>query len=239
MNSNRNTATIVGVLYILGTAAGVLSVVFTMPIFSAPGYLSGILENQNQIIIGALCVLTMGLALAMIPVVIYPIFKQYNQPLALGYVVFRGGLETFTYIVIVICWLVLIPLSQQYAKAGTVDAASFHALGVVIRKAADISANLTAIVFPLGAMMLYYFLYQSRLIPRWLSTWGMIGVGLHIVSTGLLGLFNLIDSTSVIQTASNLPIFLQEMVMAVWLIAKGFNPSAVAAEPGAPAFAAR
>jgi Domain of unknown function (DUF4386) len=76
-------------------------------------------------------------------------------------------------------------------------------------------------------MMLYYVFYQSRLIPRWLSVWGAIGVTLHFVGTGLSGMFGLTDQFSTIQVIVNLPIFLQEMVMAVWLIVRGFNPAAI------------
>ena len=107
-----------------------------------------------------------------------------------------------------------------------------QALGNLLQKAAEISSNLTAIIFPLGAMMFYFVLYQSKLIPRWLSVWGFLAVILHLVSTGLLGMFNLVDQMSTIQTVLNLPIFLQEMVMAVWLIVRGFDASAIASEHG-------
>jgi len=91
MDSNRKTATIVGVLFIIGTVAGVLSVVFAGSILSDPNYLIKISENQNQFVLGALCVLTMGFSLAMVPVMMFPIFRKYNEALALGSVVFRGG----------------------------------------------------------------------------------------------------------------------------------------------------
>ena len=75
--------------------------------------------NEIQIIAGALFVLIMGFALAMVPVMMFPILKKYNEALALGYVVFRGALETVMYIVLAISWLFLIPVSQEYVKAGT------------------------------------------------------------------------------------------------------------------------
>jgi hypothetical protein len=228
MSTSRKTAIIVGVLFIIGTLAGVLSVVLTSSILNGPDVLAAVAADENQVIMAALLVLTMGLALAMVPVVIFPILKQHNEVLALGYVVFRGALETFTQLVIVIAWLLLIPLSQAFVGAGAADASSFQALGALSLKAAEIGASLGAIVFPLGAAMLYAVLYQSKLIPRWLSVWGLIGVALMFVSTGLAGVFGLTPQMSAIQMAANLPIFLQEMVMAVWLIVKGFNAAAIA-----------
>ena len=228
MSTSRKTAAIVGVLFIIGTLAGVLSVVLTSSILNGPDVLAAVAANENQVIIAALLVLTMGLVLAMVPVVIFPVLKQHNEVLALGYVVFRGALETFTYMVVVIAWLLLIPLSQAFVAAGAAGAASFQALGALSLKAAEIGASLTAIVFPLGAAMLYAVLYQSKLIPRWLSVWGLIAVALNFVSTGLAGVFGLTPQMSALQMVTNLPIFLQEMVMAAWLIVKGFNASAIA-----------
>ena len=70
--------------------------------------------------------------------------------------------------------------------------------------------------------MFYWLLFQSKLIPRWLSIWGLIGIVLHF-ATGLLMLFKLQLETSTLNTIMNFPIFLQEMVIAIWLIVKGFN----------------
>jgi hypothetical protein len=226
MNTNRKTATIVGVLFIIGTVAGVLSVVVTGPILGDRDYLDIISADANPIIIGALLVLTMGFALAMVPVVIWPILKEYNQVLALGYVVFRGGLETVTYMTTAISWLLLIPFSEQYATAGTPADLYLHTMGRTLVEAAEISGTMTAIVFPLGAIMLYVVFYQSKLIPRWLTIWGLIGVALHLIFTGLAGMFTLTGSLPTIFMVLNIPILVQEMVMAVWLIVKGFNPSA-------------
>ncbi len=90
MDSYRKTAIIVGVLFIIGTVAGVLSVL-TRPFLDDTDYLIKVSENENQMIIGTLLVLIMGIALAMVPVFMFPIFKKHNEALALGYVVFRGG----------------------------------------------------------------------------------------------------------------------------------------------------
>ena len=116
MNS-RKTAITVGMLYIIGTVAGILSLVFTGPILESQDYLVQISMNPNQIVLGALFVLTMGLGLAMVPVVMFPILKNYNRVLALGYVLFRGALEDIIYIVFVIGWLSLPLISQEFIKA--------------------------------------------------------------------------------------------------------------------------
>ena len=223
MNSSRKIAILVGVLFLIGTVAGVLSVVFTGPILGAPDYLSKVAASKNQLIIGALLVLLMGFALAMVPVMMFPIFKKHNEVLALGSVVFRGVLEAVTYIAIVISWLLLLTLSQEYVKAGAPDASYFQSLGTLLLEAVNWINQILAIVFSLGALMIYYLFYQSKLIPRWLSAWGLIGAILYL-ATPLLGMFG--SGLEILMA----PLALQEIVLAIWLIAKGFNQSAIAYE---------
>lgn len=177
-------------------------------------------------ILGSLLVLVMGFVLAFVPVLMFPVFKKRNEFVALGYLIFRGALETVTYLAGVVGWLLLVALSRASLQAGPANAASFELLGNFLLKEAEISSQLTAIVFPLGALLFYFGLFQHRLIPRWLSVWGILAVLVHLVSTGILGMFAMIDPMSPIQFLLNFPILLQEMVMAVWLVVKGFNASA-------------
>lgn len=152
--------------------------------------------------------------------------------MALGYVVFRGGLETVNYIASAISSLLLVPLSQAYLQAGAPEASTFQVLGAPLLKAGETSSTLTEIVFPLGALMFYYVLYQARLIPRWISGWGLVAA-VPFFAAGLLHLFGLTTTWSTIQIVLVLPIAPQEMVLAGWLIVKGFNPSEIASLPAA------
>lgn len=222
MNSSKSIARIVGALFIFGTFSGVLSVVFAGSILSDPNYLILVSAN-NKIIIGALFVVLMGLALAMVPVMMFPIFKQYNETLALGAVIFRGALEAIIYIIMVISWLLLLTVSQEYVKAGSPDASHFQTLGTVLLKASDQINAILEIVFSLGSLMIYYLFYKSKLIPRWMSVWGLLGSVLYLAE-GFLHLFSLNFSILMI------PLALLEMVLAIWLIVKGFNNPPIVSE---------
>jgi hypothetical protein len=223
MNHDRNTAKIVGALYIVGTVTGIFSAVCTQSIFTAPDLLSQAAAQRNQLVIGMLFVLTMGLSLAMVPVLLYPILKKDHPILALGYVVFRGALETTVYIITAVCWLFLLVVSQEYAAAGAGSAPYLQTLGSVLAQGSDVISSVLVIVFSLDALMLYTMLYQSRLVPRWIPVWGFIAILMHF-STAFLALFGILDgSFSPVLVLVNIPILVQEMVMAVWLILKGFS----------------
>jgi len=216
MSADRKAAVWIGVLYIIGTVALVLSLVVTDGVLAGSAYLAQVAAQPNQLAIGALLVLLAGFALAMVPVVFWPVGKRYNETLAMGYVVFRGAIETVLYIATALGWLLLIALSTQ-PDSGPIA-------GLVRTVEAVAWDQLVAIPFALGALMFYVLLYQSRLVPRWLSTWGLVGAALYIMPP-LGSMFGL--SLGVLMAA----LAVQEMVMAVWLIAKGFNPRAVASAP--------
>jgi Domain of unknown function (DUF4386) len=222
--TNRKTATIVGVLFIIGTAAGILSAVVMGGILGAPDLLNTVASNANQVALGALIVLVMGLALAMVPAMMFPILKSRNEALAIGYVIFRGALETFTVLALAMCWLLLVVVARQYADSGAAVASQFGSLGILLVKAQDLIIAVGAIVFGLGALMFYYLLYQARLIPRWISGWGIVAAVAYLAA-GLSAMFGTpLDILMMLM-------LLQEMVMAVWLIVKGFNSAALASEP--------
>jgi hypothetical protein len=230
MNSNRKTAIIVGVLFLTSTAAIMLGgEVFIEPILSAPNFLINVSANSTQVIIGLLLALFCGAAVVGIAVMMFPILKKHNESIALGYVGARI-IEGVGYIVAVIILLSLTTLSQAFVKAGAPDASYFQASGALLLAEHEWATLVGVyIVFNLGALMFYYLLYQSKLIPRFISAWGFIAALLWLAGV-LLILFGLTDDSSTTYTLSFVPMFAQEMVLAVWLIVKGFNPSAI--DPG-------
>jgi len=204
----KSTARIVGILYIIGTLTGILSVSF-LKVRNEPDYLAKIAENPNSLVMGAILTLVMGFALAMIPAFMFPILRKYSEAAGVGYVIFRGGLETCGYIISVVCYLALSSLNATEASAS----AALNAI-------ADSSVNV--FVFGMGALIFYTALYKYRLIPRWISGFGIIAILLHIAS-GILVLFGLQENFDTGSLIMNLPIAVQEMIMAVWLIIKGFS----------------
>ena len=113
MSADRKAAVWIGVLYIIGTVGMVLSGVVTNAVLSGPAYLAQVAAQPNQVAVGALLLLLAGFALALVPVVFWPVGRRYNETLAMGYVVFRGAIEAVIYIVGVVCWLLLIALSKE------------------------------------------------------------------------------------------------------------------------------
>jgi hypothetical protein len=233
MRPNRRTARIVGVLFIVATGLYVPGNTLSKSILGAPDYLINVAANAGTVTMGSLLELIAAFACAGIAIGLYPVLRRHNEALALGAVGFRL-IEAVFYIVAVVGLLSLLTLGQEYVQAGAPAAASFQTAGTLLlalRKWAGASA---VIAFTLGGLMYYYVFYQSRLIPRWLSVWGVLGATLTLAAA-LSTLLGWLTPMSTAFIAMNLPIGLQEMFLAVWLIVKGFNPSAVAGQPAEPA----
>jgi len=221
----RKTAVIVGVLFIVATVAGMIGAIFIGPITDDPEYLVNTSEHEDEVALGALLTMIMGVAAVGIAVMIFPILKKVHEGMALAYVSFRI-LECVILIVGAMSLLSLLTLSQEYVKAGASDAISFEAQGAILLAQQEWSNIPVDIVFGIGCMMVYYLLYQSKLVPRPLSAWGFIGGTLMLITAplGAFGVISFLDTPSVLL---NLPIAVLEMVLAGWLIVKGFNPSAI------------
>ena len=96
--------------------------------------------------------------------------------------------------------------------------------------AGDWIPQIGAIVFSIGTLMIFALFYQTRLIPRWLSGWGFVGAVLYFFAK-IVSMFSPLHLAPDIGVGIGLllvPTAIQEMVFAVWMIVKGFNPSAIA-----------
>ena len=108
-------------------------------------------------------------------------------------------------------------------KKNTRDTSYFQISGALLHALKDWAGVPEQFPYGLGVLILNYALYQSKLIPRWLSGWGLVG-GTLILAMGFLRMFG----HPVFYLA--IPIILNELVLAVWLIVKGFNSSAIGSE---------
>ena len=221
--TDRKIAITAGVLFIIAMAASIAGSSFTGPILGAPDYLSRISSNGNRVMVGALLSFLAAASSSSIAISLYPVLKKYNEGLALGAVGFRL-IEGVFYIVGAVCVLPLFTLSQQFVNAGGQGASYFQTAGNLLLTTRDSAGFVFGVIaFCLGALMYYYIFYRSNLLPRWLSVWGFVAIVL-LLSTVVVIVFGggpFSVSGNLIFLA--LPIAVQEMVLAIWLIAKGFN----------------
>jgi hypothetical protein len=223
MKSYRGHAVAVGVLLIVCSVASILSAVPFGSTLDGSDYLRKLATADNRVIVTALLEFVWAATGAGIAIALYPVIREHNRALALGAV--AGRVVEAAFILIgTLSLLVLLSVSQK-SLADPSAASAFHTTGDALLAVRDWTFGfLVLLAFLSGALMYYYVLFATRLIPRWLSGWGLAAVALAVVATIYAGLTQDFGFTTV-NTVLNVPILLQELVLAVWLIVKGFHPS--------------
>lgn len=221
MQTDRGTARVVGVLFVVATAAAVVGDYLVRPIRDEKDYLSTFSSHETRVIISMLSELVLAAAVIGIAAMLFPLLKREHEGLAVGYlgarivegaIIVLGGISS----------LLLLTLSRDFLSQGGTDPSAFEPSGTLLLEAREWTDALgTATVFGISALILNWLLYRSELVPRWLSVWGLFG-GVLIIIAGVRGLYGHSPS-STLSILLTLPIGLQEMVLAVWLIVKGFS----------------
>jgi membrane-bound metal-dependent hydrolase YbcI (DUF457 family) len=226
MRSEKTTARVVGILFIVATGFAVIGDRLLRPIRDADDYLVDLAGDESRVILGVLSEVTLALAVIAIAALLFPILKRQDEGMAANYVGVRV-LEGAIIVVGGLSSLVLLSISQDHSGTETPDG-TLEPLGaafLAVREWTDVLGP--TIVFAVSALILYRLLYQSETVPRWLSIWGFVG-GLLLLVAGILGMWgeSATSTTSIVLTA---PIGLNEMVLAVWLILRGFDSPGQAA----------
>jgi Domain of unknown function (DUF4386) len=238
MKSYRGNAVAVGVLFIACSVASILSVIPLASTLEDADYLGELGGLDTGVVLTALIELVWAATAAGIAIGLYPVLRTWNRALALGSVAARVVEGVFV-LIGTLALLALLTVSQQSVGAGSAAQSSYQPVGDALLAVREWAQGFVAILaLAIGALLYYFVLYTSRLVPRWLSGWGLVGAGLLVVSTVMAGLAQDFGFTTA-NTVLNIPIGLQEMVLAVWLIAKGFDASALRGiQAGSPAPAA-
>ena len=223
MDSYRRTAIATGVLFIVATATSLLATAVLQPLVTGPAYLSALAGSPTRVAVGSLLELVAAGTCAGIAISLYPVLRRWDSGLALGSVVFRA-IEAVMYTLATLCLLSLLTVAQSASATTGVDRPGFQAIGGSLIALREVAVNAGVAAFVIGALMYYAIMFRSGLVPRWLSGWGIVAELIMIVAS-LAALFSHVAVASYALLA--LPIAVQEMVLAVWLIARGFSAGVI------------
>ncbi|HHB83077.1 MAG TPA: DUF4386 domain-containing protein [Devosia sp.] len=224
MTSDKKIAVWTGIFFILATAMGVASGILLGPLLGGPDYLLSMSENSSTAMLSTFLNLIMAGAVIAIAIAIYPIINRTNETLAAGYLAARTS-EGILLAISGVAWLGLASMGAEFIQAGQPESSHFQTLADLLVSSSTATFTFGAnITFGVTALMLNYFFIKTNLVPRIISIWGFVGGALILIlgSMKILGL-----PISSIEVAFTVPIALNEMVLAIWLIVKGFSSPAV------------
>lgn len=227
------SARVVGILFLIATLFFVMGQSIAGPMLAAPAYLEVLHPGRSAVMAAALLEAMAVVAIPLIPVFLLPVLRPGHETLGRAYLALRL-LEAVFLLVAVTATLTLLDLSEAFltASAGGVSAggaaAGIEVVGNAIRSLGEWAFVVSvALLFPTGALVLYAVLYRTRLVPRWLSVWGLAGAVLLLCGSValLFGAFaNVAEGT--VETVLSVPIAINELVLAGWLIVRGFDTKA-------------
>jgi hypothetical protein len=223
----QKIARVTGVLFVITYIASIPPVLFLYgPLLEDPRYIVGGGAADNGASLGALLELILIIANIGTAVVLYPVVRRVNEIFALGFVTARL-LESAFIAVGILSVLSLVTLRQE-AAAGA-DAGSLLAVGQSLVAVHHWTFLLgPGFVVGIGnGLILGYLMYRSGLVPRGMAVLGLIA-GPVLLARFVGILFGVFEPMSVLGGIMVVPEFIWELSLGIWLIVKGFNPSALA-----------
>ena len=228
MTEYRKIAIFAGILFITATVSSVASFMGIMePIFSQPDYLSQLAAQRGLVATGISLELVNNTAVIALGLVLYPVLRAYSVVLALGYLALRVG-EAIFITIGDLSILTLTSLAEAFVAGGMQYTETYQISADILKSVVDWSLIIgPGLYLAANALILNYVLWRAKLVPVFLSLWGLIGAILLLIGD-ILAMYGIGE---VLMFAA--PFALQEMVLAVWLIARGFSAQAIQATSSA------
>ncbi|NTV38568.1 MAG: DUF4386 domain-containing protein [Demequinaceae bacterium] len=228
MNSVRKTAVTTGVLLIVATAAALVASSI-QPAIEGSDYLAGVASHPLRLAASGLGTLLAAATSVGIAIALYPLLKRTHPALAIGAVVFRT-IEAAFYALGAVSLLAIGSVAKAVADGPPSSATASQSVADALGSLHDHAASVAVFAFCIGGFLYYVALWRARLLPRWLSGWGVLAAA-SMWTAVLLSIFLDKPITSYVALAA--PILFQEIVMAVWLLVKGFRETTAAGVAGA------
>ena len=223
MDLVKRKTRVAGFLFILAMIAGIVSVA---PSIDSKEYLTETTKNSNQVIVASIFQFIMSLSYIGIAILLYPIIKKFGNSLAIGFLSLRiiaVALVIFGTILL----LSILSLSQESVGYLSQNNSDLEILGNVLKTTRDYVNHIFMIMILCASnIMLYILLIKSKLIPKWISVWGLIGAVLSIIASVLV-LFRIVEIITTEYIILNVPTAILELILGIWLIVKGFDKRAL------------
>jgi hypothetical protein len=222
MTSLRKTALVAGLLYLI-TYLAIPTVALYGPALDDPDFIAST-GNSTGVLWAAVLELIVAFAIVGTGVALFPVLKRQNESVALGFVTARL-FETGIIVVGIISVLSIVTLRQDAAVAGA-DPVSLVNTGRSLVAIHDWTFLIGQTLLPgINALLLGSLMYRSGLVPRVIPLLGLIGAPL-MISSALGQVVGINSEYSAWSAIALVPIFLWELTLGLWLVFKGFKPSA-------------
>lgn len=218
MDPDKKIVRLVGFLFIFQMATAVTSYsVILEPILYKSDFLNVLAGNSSRVTLAMLLDLLCGASVFGIAVLLFPILRQHNERIAVWYVGQRLT-EFIGFMVSGLLLMTILRIGQDVSTLLDPEASRLESIAVYLRNARGHLQNIALLIYCLGAWSFYGLLFHTRLVPRFISVWGLIGVTLLFIE-----IMSHVYGTSVGGMLIMMPLGVNEIFLGVWLMVKGFR----------------
>src|SRR6266699_5831296 len=235
--SQRRAEILIATLFLVTGVVSIFGAFFVLnPILNGSDYLARVFPNQGAVELGSLLWSINNIGIVFIAVFAFGVLRKLDEALAVGYLASRI-IEGTIMMVGIAATLLLIPLSQEFLKAGAPQGSWFLSLGDVLKHAKLL--GLTQLSLPmlgLGGSLFTWMLFRFRLVPRFISLVGLIGYALVFFGSiaGWFDLVNVSPGASGAAAVLALPVAVFEIILLpFWLLFRGFKTPEAPEHPAA------
>lgn len=217
----RRHAILIGLLLIVSSVTAVASQLILDPLLQSPNFLGRISEQLTPFTVGILLELIYAITAFSIAAAFYVILKESNQSIAVTYLGFRS-IEATLSLGASICFLSLLTLCQFCVGIDIPPGTDFYSLGIILIAMHDWAWFTMLIIFYISGFILNTLLLLKKLVAPSIAVLGLVGALLGLTGC-LLQLFGVILDKSGLASLFFLPFSIQEIILAIYLIVKGFR----------------
>ena len=217
----RRRTILVGILLLISSLASASSQMILDPILLSPDFLDRIAFDKTVFTVGIFAELIYAVSAISVAAAFYVLLKLYSQTIAITYLSFRS-IEASISFAASICFLTLLTLGQFFSNEEIIDTSEFYDLGIILITMHDWAWFCMLLIYYISGFILNYLLWRKNLVARFISIFGLLAALLGLVSC-MLQLFGITLGNKEIISLLTLPFLIQELILALYIIFKGFK----------------
>jgi len=219
MSKLRKRSVIIGILIICSFVFGIFSI---EPSIDSSDYLHTVIDSILSVKLALISQLLLSCTYITIAVMTFNVIVKFDSEMSYGYLVTKSIAQVFN-ILGTIFIIAIVVLSKLYSESSAENLSSYVLIGEVLKSTRDYVNHVIMILMNNVALFIFSLIaFRYRIVPRWISLLGFFGSVVSVFAS-ILVLFNSIDVVTMEYLLLNVPVALQDLILAVFLIFYGFN----------------
>jgi len=217
--TTKASSRLIGALFLAGFIVYGVGFGLVTSVIGKPDFLTTISTTKATLVLGAFLMLLNTVVDIGKGVLFFPILENHGKRTALAYLA-ALTVQVVLLDIGVLFLLMIVPLGRYAVDAAGASMAWATSLGSLLTLSNSMAYQIGQATLGVGGIFLCALLFRTRLLPRFLAAWGLIGYVIHVAGA-IAEIFGIPISLVLL-----IPGGLFELALGFWLLIKGFQPAA-------------